>query len=193
MKLSAYLLIILFLTGCNDAQLRTKQVSSGPSNTVKELPAPAKPQVAPPVSEITIERTPGMTEHPPPAYALTLRSDGTAIYIGAAFTERKGTYRAAISSSEFARLAKLVEDSGFVSLAPFYGPAVTDIPEVCVSVVRNGKRKTVVDWGKPFQSEYEREAPPALKQLEQQIDVAVATVQWVKVGDKTDTPRYLPK
>lgn len=193
MKRFAYLLIVLFLAGCNDAQLRTQRVPSGPSNTVKALPAPARPQVAPPVSEITIEREPGMTAQPPPAYALTLRSDGTAIYIGEAFTERNGTYRAAISSSEYVRLAKLVEDSGFVSFAPFYGPAASDIPEVCVSVVRNGKRKTVVDWGKPEQPEYEKEAPPALKQLEQQIDAAVATVKWVKVSDKTDAPRYIPK
>ena len=71
------------------------------------------------------------------------------------------------------------------------GGAADDIAEVSVSVVRKGERKTVVDWGVPIQS-YEREAPKALKQIEQQIDAAVANAQWVKTSGETRTPRFNP-
>lgn len=124
-------------------------------------------------------------------YALTLQSDGTATYIGAASTNRIGTYRAKITPSEFIRIAQLVEDSHFVNFAPFYGLAVDDISEVSVSVVRQGERKTVVDYGLHLKSE--KETPQALKEIEQQIDAAVANAQWVQISDKTETPRYIPK
>ncbi|MCW3051815.1 MAG: hypothetical protein JWN14_985 [Chthonomonadales bacterium] len=192
MKRCAPLVIALLLTGCHPTRQSAPRVSPVPPSTVQVSHAPAQQEVAPPVSEITIAREPGMTTDPPPAYTLTLRSDGTATNIVQGFSKQTGTFQATIPTTEFVRLAKLVENGNFVSLEPFYGPAVTDIPEVRVSVVRKGKRKTVVDWGKPMQPKYEKEAPPALIQLEEQIDAAVAQVKWVKISDKAEAPRYIP-
>ena len=197
MKLVSILLSVVFFAGCRPVQKEASPVSlSALPNTVSTLPPPAKPPTVPPISEITLERSPGHTRESIVIYALTLRSDGTVTYIGTYFgkvkTKRSGTYRATIPQSEFIRLAQLVEESRFMSFAPFYGHVVRGKATVSVSIVRKEKRKTVMDCGKPFQPEYEKEAE-TLKKIEQQIDAAVASATWVKVSDNTQTPRYIPE
>jgi len=186
MKLAAILLLALFLTGCHHAEQTAYRLTPiSPPALIKTAPSNVPPAFVSPISAITLQREPGMTNHPLPAYAVTLRSDGTATYIGSAFSRRISTHSATVLPAEFARLARLIEESNFVGLGSFYGPLADDISQVSVSVVSNGKRKTVVDYGTPFQSKYGKEAPTALKQIEQQINAIVANVKWTKVSEES--------
>src|SRR5258708_5610131 len=117
MKLASIFIAVLLLPGCHYSQKEVQQVSPpSVSGTTKNLRPSARPQTTPPITEIALERDPGAERaNPLPTYALTLRSDGTATYIGATFTPRKGTYRAVISTIEYARLAQWVEASNFAS------------------------------------------------------------------------------
>jgi hypothetical protein len=187
MKTALLVALSLCLPGCNQDRL---PVVPPPIKTVQTVPAqPLKPQI----TEITLEREPGLTMKPEPWYSLTLRSDLTATYVGLSSATREGTYRGAISRSDFDRITQRIKDIRYMKYESFYGPAgVDDIGSVSVSLVNQGKRKTVIDCGKPWQPKYEKEAPNDLKELEKSIDAAVANIKWVKKSNSTRYTRHTP-
>lgn len=104
------------------------------------------------VTEIIVRRTQGLGVGP--ADLLTLRADGTAEYVGTARAERMGRHRAAIPRAEFDKLVKALRDSRFLGLDETYrgkvpgtNRPVTDAPSIVVTVIYDGKRKTVTDYG----------------------------------------------
>ena len=215
MKIPVAVILTLSLAGCTRHQQSAERVSAIPfttppkaAATAVSTPIPMKRAVkraaAPPISEITFERQaapPGTQMNPPPVYALTLRSDGTASYIGVAYTNNKGTYYASVAPAEFVRLAQLVEAKHFFDLAPLHGPvAMTHVSNVSISVVRKGKRKTVVyceEFG-PADNGWRDTAPQqSLKeiahQLEQLRDSDALIENWQKMSEGRQTPGYTPE
>jgi hypothetical protein len=124
------------------------------------------------ITEITLERTACFGTCP--MYKITLRRDGTATYIGRRFVDRVGTYKGNVYG--FERLAQFVESQGFFKLNNEYTVAVTDLPSTITSAVRQGQRKTIVDYGNI--------APLELWAIEQAIDGIVANTKWEKISDK---------
>ncbi len=139
-------------------------------------------KIALPIWAITLQREPGMEHHPTPLYAITLRSNGTAIYVAAAFAKRSGTYKALIPTSKFLQIVQLIEKSGFAHFEQFYGPSLTDIPQVTVVVAGRRTRKTVFVQGN------DAFAPKALQKMERLIVAAVVNAKWTKVSDDTRLP-----
>jgi hypothetical protein len=95
------------------------------------------------ITEITLERTTCFGTCP--AYTVTLRSDGTITYEGRRFVEMTGTYQGQVYG--FARLAHLILSEGYFNLKDNYSARVTDMPSAITSVVMNGKRKTIMNYG----------------------------------------------
>jgi hypothetical protein len=127
----------------------------------------------PTITEITLERTAcfGFC----PIYKVILRSDNTATYIGMKFVERQGTYKAYISGFEY--LAKIIEARRYFSLRDRYTEPISDMPSAITSVVRNGKRKTIDNYG--------NSGPIELWEIENLIDGLIANARWEKVSDTT--------
>lgn len=144
---------------------------------INALPQPTiiHPLPQPRITEITLERTAcyGFC----PIYKVILKSDGTATYIGVKFVERTGTYKAYISG--FENLAKIIEARRYFSLRDRYTEPVTDLPSAITSVVRNGKRKTVENYG--------NFGPLELWEVETLIDGLIANARWEKVSNSTTT------
>src|SRR5882762_10451032 len=85
------------------------------------------------VSEITVERKGCFGSCP--FYTLTLRRQGTSVYIGNRRSGGSGHYSAErVADGEFDRLSKAITDFGFFDLADQYGPVAEDIEKVIVTV-----------------------------------------------------------
>jgi hypothetical protein len=179
----------LVLWGCH----HTAQDRSAAKSNV--LPAVNTPAAVPPpkpvsqITEITLERNPSVSNGP--WYALTLRSDGTATYIGKASTDKLGTYKTLFPREAFDPLSQSLEACHFEDFCPVFGSGMLHTPHVGVSIKKKDVRTTILDSGKAFEP-YEKEAPPALKQIQQQIDAVVAKSTWVEVSRKDELPNYVP-
>jgi hypothetical protein len=95
------------------------------------------------ITEVTLERTPCFGYCP--FYKVTLKSDGTIIYEGKKFVQMMGTYKGEVYN--FERLAQLISSVNYFNLNDNYRAGVSDLPSAITSVVQNGKRKTIVDYG----------------------------------------------
>jgi len=126
------------------------------------------------ITEIALERS--ACYGPCPEYTVTLRLDGTATYLGRKNVKNLGEHVGVIGvtdSHEFDRLATLAEDIGFMGrLAVTYTCGASDSPTVFVSIVRDGKRKTIGHYAPDFNG------PVSLWSLEQAIDHAADNVEW---------------
>jgi len=78
----------------------------------------------------------------------------------------------------FPALAELIYRSGFFNLKDKYEAPYTDLDTSIVSVVRNGERKTVINYG--------REAPIEVWGIEKTIEALVEDIQW-------EEPQVTPK
>ncbi|HEX8891081.1 MAG TPA: DUF6438 domain-containing protein [Pyrinomonadaceae bacterium] len=94
------------------------------------------------ITEVTLERT--ACYGTCPIYKVTLSSDGTIIYEGERFVQMMGTYKG--TAYGFDRLAKLILAENYFNLKDEYTRPITDMPSAVTSVVRGGKRKTIVDY-----------------------------------------------
>jgi hypothetical protein len=158
----------LFISSSVGFAVMPQQLHALPQPTIIN---PLLPQ--PTITEITLERTAcfGFC----PIYKVILRSDNTATYIGMKFVERQGTYKAYISGFEY--LAKIIEARRYFSLRDRYTEPISDMPSAITSVVRNGKRKTIDNYG--------NSGPIELWEIENLIDGLIANVRWEKVSDTT--------
>jgi hypothetical protein len=95
------------------------------------------------ITEVTLERTACFGTCP--IYKVTLRSDGTILYEGQRFVQMMGTYRG--TAYGFDRLAKFILKENYFDLKDDYSANVTDMPSAITSVVRDGKRKMINDYG----------------------------------------------
>lgn len=143
-----------------------------------------------PISSISLMFDPGMVHHPV-WRAISLRGDGTGTsWIRGA--EGNGTFKLKGLKPEFDKIARMIEGAHYLKFESYYGPAATDIPILSVSVVFGKTRKSIVDWGKPFQLKYEKEAPQNLKKIEQALLELCFSLRWEKVSSKVDFPDFMP-
>jgi hypothetical protein len=110
-----------------------------------------------------------------PAYSVTINGDGEVVYVGERHVNVTGERRARISQAEVRSLLRRFDEIGFDELRDEYRAHVTDLPTYTITLERNGRRKTVVDYGG-----VDAGMPRALRALQDEIDRAANTAQWVR-------------
>jgi hypothetical protein len=141
-----------------------------------EAAAPIREQ---PVSEIVLERGPCFGTCP--IYQVTLRSDGSATFIGWNHVSRVGVYSGAITPAEFRRVADRFESARFWALDDSYLHPVTDLPVVRMTLLRSdSSRKAVRDHGAVGVAAVE--GPAVLLELQSAIDRVADGITWSLVS-----------
>lgn len=131
---SRYLFKLLFL----NLFLAATVVGVGQGGPFKHYPAGD-------VVSIQLERTPCFGACP--VYHVTLHPDGTLIYEGTRFVDRKGKWSANYSAEDFGRLVALAKKLNFDSFNKSYRVAVTDQATQIVTVERRKTTKKVTEYG----------------------------------------------
>ena len=128
------------------------------------------------ITEISVEHTPCFG--PCPIYRVILRRDGTATWIGVKNTDKIGTYNADVYG--FDRLARAVQSRGFFRMRSHYDADFTDAASVITTVIQDGRRKEVNDYGGA--------GPQELWEVETLVDGLLVGAQWHKVSGSTAYP-----
>jgi hypothetical protein len=108
-----------------------------------------------------------------PVYDVMVDADGRVTYRGDEHVGVKGRHTASIPRSKVETLAAAVDKSGFFAMKDDYGAQITDLPTTYVTVTMDGRTKTIRDYAN---------APPALEQLERDIDDILGTRRWISPG-----------
>lgn len=108
-----------------------------------------------------------------PDYTVTINGEGAVTYNGRAFVGATGARTAQVDPAETARLFSRAEEIGFFGLRNEYRANVSDLPTATVTFVRNGERKSVLDYGGAMAG-----MPESVRQLQEQIDRVAGTAQW---------------
>jgi hypothetical protein len=134
-------------------------------------PIEAPAQTEGPV-EITLNRTPcyGFC----PDYTVTITGDGEVRYEGRNFVNAVGVRTATVPREDVAALLARFDAIGFEQLRDEYRDQMTDLPTTTITLVRNGRRKAVVDYGGTSVG-----MPQAVRDLQAEIDRVARTAQWV--------------
>lgn len=109
-----------------------------------------------------------------PDYTVTISGDGQVRYEGRRFVNAVGARTATIPGADVARLVQRFDEIGFDQLRDSYRAEVTDLPTYTVALTRNGRTKTVVDYGGTGVG-----MPASVRQLQDEIDRVAGTAQWV--------------
>ncbi|MCI0665597.1 MAG: DUF6438 domain-containing protein [Acidobacteria bacterium] len=109
-----------------------------------------------------------------PIYSVTLRKDGTAVYVGYENVTHLGRRHGKIYSYYFFRLAWLLDSQGFFQMKDEYKQNRLIVhshwTEVSVGATRDGVKKEV--W------EYSHEGPIQLWGIQMSIDAVVNKIEW---------------
>lgn len=109
-----------------------------------------------------------------PAYRVTIEEDGQVTYRGERFVNVVGEGRATIPRADVERLLRRFDEVGFDQLRDEYRAQVTDLPTYTITLERNGRSKTVVDYGGLSAG-----MPQAVRDLQDEIDRVADTGRWV--------------
>lgn len=109
-----------------------------------------------------------------PAYTVSITGDGEVRYNGQAFVDAVGERTATIPRADVERLVARFDEIGFDSLKNAYRAQVSDLPTFTVTITRNGRSKTVVDYGGRSAG-----MPQAVRDLQDEIDRVAQTSRWV--------------
>ncbi len=136
-----------------------------------DVPAPAPAPSSDPVT-ITLTRTVcfGFC----PAYTVSITGDGQVTYVGRSFVNVTGEQHATISPEAVQGLLRRFDAVQFESLNDAYRAHVTDLPTTTIALERNGRQKTVVDYGGVSAG-----MPQAVRELQAEIDRVAGTSRWV--------------
>ncbi|MEK6287530.1 MAG: DUF6438 domain-containing protein [Acidobacteriota bacterium] len=130
---------------------------------------------------ITLERTGcyGMC----PIYKLTISADGSVLFEGNRFVKKVGTAKSAISQEQIRELIVAFEKINYFDLKDRYERPeddckqwVTDHPSALTSITLNGTSKSVIH----YYGCRGVEVLAKLEKLEQAIDDAVNSAQWIR-------------
>lgn len=143
----------------------------------------AKPgsQAVPHDTLITLERTGcyGMC----PIYKVSISSDGTVVFEGNRFVKNIGTARSKISQGQISELLIMFEKINYFELSNQYAQPedgckewLTDHPSAITTITTSGKSKSVTHYYGCRGLEVLKE----LEKLEQAIDNAVNSAQWIR-------------
>lgn len=109
-----------------------------------------------------------------PDYTVTITGDGQVHYVGRRFVNVTGEQHAQISPAEVQALLARLDAVGFENLRDEYRAQVTDLPTTTIRLTRNGRTKSVLDYGGPGVG-----MPRAVRDLQAEIDRVAGTAQWV--------------
>lgn len=109
-----------------------------------------------------------------PDYTVSISDEGHVTYVGRRFVNIVGEQHATIPVAEVQRLLARFEEIGFNNLRDAYRGHVTDLPTYTITLERNGQTKTVLDYAGTSAG-----MPPAVRELEQEIDRVANTARWV--------------
>ena len=109
-----------------------------------------------------------------PDYTVTITGAGDVTYSGRRFVNLTGEQQATVPAGDVARLVRRFEAARFDDLRDEYLAQVTDLPTYTLTFERNGRRKTVVDYGGSFVG-----MPQAVRDLQDEVDRVAGTSRWV--------------
>ncbi len=161
MRLSAALLLLLFLGGCGNQRSAVEQpVTNEPvvsAPVTDEAPAPTDPW-------LYYERTACFGTCP--VYKFTLNHDGKCTYEGINFVDRIGFYRGTVDgNAAFMRIREVAEQLDYFALQESYDDSlVMDLPSYYTLIDGKGVLK--------------RMGGPNLKALYDVIDEVIEEVNW---------------
>jgi hypothetical protein len=129
------------------------------------------------ITKITLERTPCFGACP--VYKLTVHRSGQVEYEGKNHVGQKGSRTGRISTEDFDKLVKKIDEINFFNLNDRYdgknpdgsGVTVTDLPTRKTSVTRGELTKTVENYFR---------GPTGLAELEGLIDELTKAAEWVR-------------
>ena len=148
--------------GAQTTSATTHHASNGRTATAAATPQPV----------ITLERSEchGQCAE----YRLAFYEDGQVVYDGVANVSKAGRWYARVPRETVAGLVRRFRRLGYDSLTAKYPPGLTPSPVATTSLREGSKVKVVThEQESPF-------PPPALGALEDRIDAAVQSVDWVK-------------
>jgi|HubBroStandDraft_6_1064221.scaffolds.fasta_scaffold109426_4 hypothetical protein len=116
-------------------------------------------------------------------YRIVIFADGTVVYEGRHFVRKSGLMKTGVSQEVLSKLISDLEAGGFFQLEDNYGygnkdhcdSIDSDGPAAILSVSNRGRSKTVLHNHRCVGS-----APHRLTELEDEVDRAVGTAQWIK-------------
>lgn len=119
-----------------------------------------------------------------PDYSVTITSDGEVTYVGRRFVNVVGEQHASAPRAEVQQLLARFDAVGFDGLRSEYRAQVTDLPTYTLVLERNGRRKSVVDYGGTGAG-----MPEAVRGLQDEVDRVAGTARWVlRNGEPVRTP-----
>jgi hypothetical protein len=137
-------------------------------------PTSTTPTPNPPSSDvlITLERTPcyGFC----PDYTLSINGAGDVTYSGRRFVNVVGAQRATIPVADVQALLARFDSIGFERLRDEYRAQVTDLPTTTITLRRNGRTKSVLDYGGTGAG-----MPESVRALQDEIDRVANSARWV--------------
>lgn len=146
--------------------------------------APIEPPAPTPGEDVRITLTRGVCFGFCPDYTVTITGAGEVIYEGRRFVAVTGEQRAEIPRSDVAQLLVRFDALQFESLRDEYRANVTDLPTYTLTLERDGRRKTVLDYGGGMAG-----MPEAVHALQDEVDRVAGTAQWVRRnGEPVTTP-----
>jgi len=109
-----------------------------------------------------------------PDYTVAISGDGTVRYEGRRFVNVVGERTATIPRADVERLLARFDSIGFERLRDQYRAPITDLPTYTIQLTRNGRTKTVADYGGVSAG-----MPDAVRELQDEIDRVAGTARWV--------------
>lgn len=109
-----------------------------------------------------------------PDYTVSIDQDGVVRYEGRRFVNVTGVQQSQISPAEVQALLARFDAANFESLRDEYRSPVSDMPTYTLTLTRNGRTKTVIDYAGTRAG-----MPEAVRELETEIDRVANTAQWV--------------
>lgn len=178
MRNSAQVIALLILVSLAAASAH----DANPKSTSNQLRHnEANTQDIPKDTLITLERTPcfGMCS----AYKITISADGRVVFEGRRDVKKIGTAKSMISQQVLREMLAAFEKIGYFDLRDRYNEPedgckqwATDNPSAITSITMGGKSKRV----EHYYGCYGIEVLAELKKLEQGIDDAVNSQQWIR-------------
>lgn len=131
------------------------------------------------ITYLKIERTPCFGKCP--SYTVEFLKTGAIIYTGKKNTEMLGTYRSKMSKIELNKFFKQFENYGYNRLSPKYDVLSSDLPGLNITLIVNGKRKSV---------KHAEAGPRFLTQIGADVDELVLNLKWL---DEDGNPPAQPQ
>jgi hypothetical protein len=122
-----------------------------------------------------------------PDYTVSINQDGLVTYEGRRFVNVSGIQTEQIAPADVQALLARFDAIDFTALRDEYRAHVSDLPTYTVTLVRDGRTKTVVDYGGLGAGMSE-----SVRELQTEIDRVANTQQWVlRMGEpvREATPR----